>query len=296
MGTVPLRQRIAGAPITWGVDPSPGWGFSMDRERVLDEMQELGLRATELGPDGYLPVDPDELDPLLDARGLQLVGGFVPVRLYREELMRDELAYASRAAATLAGAGAATFVLGPSSIHDGYDIPVELTDEEWAVFDDGLRRVTDICGDYGLMTALHSHWAMAVDRPDQIERLLETCEVDICLDTGHVALSGGDPLEVASMAGSRVVHVHLKDVDERMAEQVRAGERGFRQAVIDGLFKPLGEGFVDVGGLVRHLESNGYQGWYVLEQDVSLSDAPPVGEGPILDAATSVDYLSSLGI
>lgn len=296
MDTVPFRKRIAGAPITWGVDPSPGWGFSMNRERVLDEMQEVGLRATELGPDGYLPVDPDELDPILEARGLQLVGGFVPVRLYRRELMRSELAYARRAASTLAGAGAGTFVLGPASIHDGYDIPVELTDEEWAVFDEGLRRVTDICGDYGLMTALHSHWAMAVDRPEQIERLLETCSVDICLDTGHVALSGGDPLEVARMAGSRVVHVHLKDVDERMAEQVRAGERPFRQSVIDGLFKPLGEGFVDVAGLVRYLEASGYRGWYVLEQDVSLAQAPPLGEGPIDNARTSVDYLLGLGI
>ena len=296
MDTVPFRQRIAGAPITWGVDPSPGWGFSMDRERVLDEMQEVGLRATELGPDGYLPIDPDELDPLLGARGLQLVGGFVPVRLYRRELMRSELAYARRAAATLAGTGAGTFVLGPASIHDGYDIPVELTDEEWSVFDEGLRRVTDICGDFGLRTALHSHWAMAVDRPEQIERLLETCSVDICLDTGHVALSGGDPLEVARMAGSRVVHVHLKDVDERMAEQVRAGERPFRQSVIDGLFKPLGEGFVDISGLVRYLETSGYRGWYVLEQDVSLAHAPPLGEGPIDNARTSVDYLLGIGI
>ena len=296
MDRVPFRQRIAGAPITWGVDPSPGWGFSMERERVLDEMQEVGLRATELGPDGYLPVDPDELDPLLEARGLQLVGGFVPVRLYRQELMRGELAYASRAAATLAGAGAGTFVLGPASIHDGYDIPVELTDDEWVVFDDGLRAVTQICSDYGLATALHSHWAMAVDRPEQIERLLETCSVDLCLDTGHVALSGGDPLEVAKMAGSRVVHVHLKDVDEHMAEQVRTGRRPFRQAVIDGLFKPLGEGFVDIAGLVRYLESNGYRGWYVLEQDTCLSDAPPVGKGPIDNARTSVDYLLDLGV
>ena len=296
MVTVPLSQRIAGAPITWGVDPSPGWGFSMGRDRVLDEMQQLGLRATELGPEGYLPVAPGELDPLLEARGLQLVGGFAPVRLYREELLPRELAYARRAARTLARAGAGTFVLGPASIHDGYDIPVELTDDEWIVFDEGLRRVTDICGEYGLVTALHSHWAMAVDRPEQIERLLETCSVDICLDTGHVALSGGDPLGVARMAGSRVAHVHLKDVDEQMAEQVRAGERRFRQAVIDGLFKPLGEGFVDVAGVVRYLESIGYQGWYVLEQDVSLSKDPPSGKGPIENARTSVEYLKGLGI
>ena len=296
MAGSPLLGRIAGAPITWGVDPSPGWGYVMDRDRILDEMQEVGLRATELGPDGFLPNDPEHLDPLLGGRGMELVGGFVPVRLYREELLDAELAYADRAAGTLAGAGAGTFVLGPASVLDGYDTPIELTAEEWSVFDRALLRLTDICETHGLVTALHSHWAMAVDRPEQIERLLETCSVDICLDTGHVALSGGDPLEVARMAGDRVVHVHLKDVDERMAEQVRAGERPFRQAVIDGLFKPLGEGYVDVAGVVRYLETTGYQGWYVLEQDVSLSSPPPIGQGPIDDARTSIRFLRDLGI
>lgn len=296
MAGYPFADRIAGAPITWGVDPSPGWGFVMDRDRVLDEMQEVGLRATELGPDGFLPIDPDSLDPLLGRRGMDLVGGFVPVRLYREELLLAELAYADRAAGTLAGAGAGVFVLGPASVLDGYDTPIELTDDEWVVFDRALRRLSDICDSHGLATALHSHWAMAVDRPEQIERLLETCDVDICLDTGHVALSGGDPLEVARMAGDRVVHVHLKDVDEGLAEQVRAGERPFRQAVIDGLFKPLGEGFADVAGVVRHLEGRGYQGWYVLEQDVALAGPPAVGKGPVEDARASVRYLLDLGI
>ena len=45
-----LLERVAGAPITWGVDGSPGWGHLMDRDRVLSEMVEVGLRATELGP------------------------------------------------------------------------------------------------------------------------------------------------------------------------------------------------------------------------------------------------------
>ncbi len=296
MADPPFLERIAGAPITWGVDPSPGWGFVLDRDRVLDEMQQVGLRATELGPEGFLPVDPIQLEPLLESRHLELVGGFVPVRLYQEARLPAELAYAERAAATLAGAGAGTFVLGPASVHDGYDTPVELTEDEWSVFERTLGRVTEICQEQGLVTALHSHWGMAVDRPEQIERVLERCEVDLCLDTGHVALSGGDPLEIATLAGDRVAHVHLKDVDERMAEQVRAGELPFRQAVIEGLFKPLGEGFVDIAGLIRYLEGDQYRGWYVLEQDVSLDGPPPPGSGPVDNARTSVKYLQSLGL
>ena len=60
-----LIDRVAAAPITWGVDGSPGWGYLVSRERYVREMTSLGLHATELGPDGYLPSDPDELDAYL---------------------------------------------------------------------------------------------------------------------------------------------------------------------------------------------------------------------------------------
>ncbi len=45
-----LGGRIAGAPITWGVDGSPGWGHLMDRDRVMAEMAQVGLSATEDRP------------------------------------------------------------------------------------------------------------------------------------------------------------------------------------------------------------------------------------------------------
>ena len=49
--------KIAGAPISWGVCEVPGWGYQLRPERVLAEMRDAGLAATELGPDGFLPAD-----------------------------------------------------------------------------------------------------------------------------------------------------------------------------------------------------------------------------------------------
>ena len=45
-------------------------------------MGDAGLSATELGPDGFLPTEPDALTALLDSYGLSCVGGFVPVVLH----------------------------------------------------------------------------------------------------------------------------------------------------------------------------------------------------------------------
>ncbi len=74
------------------------------------------------------------------------------------------------------------------------------------------------------------------------------------------------------------------------------GTRPFRQAVIDGLFTPLGQGALDIAGVILHLESIGFQGWYVLEQDTSLDAPPAEGEGPVHAAAESVEFLRSMAL
>lgn len=289
-----LLERVAGAPITWGVDESPGWGFLMDRERVLREMRDSGLSATELGPDGYLPTDPVELREFVDRFDMTVVGGFVPALLYRPDQIDAELDYVRRAARQLAATSSRVLVLGPSSHHEGYDTPVEMSEDDWSTFLANLSRLQAIVSDAGLETALHPHWGMAIATGPDIDRLLDASSVGICLDTGHAYLGGADPVAVAKAAKDRVLHVHLKDVDPVKAERVRRGEVPFRDAVIDGLFVALGQGGVDIAGVVRELEAQGFQGWYVLEQDVSLAADPPDGEGPKADAIESVDYLRRL--
>lgn len=289
-----LLGRIAGAPITWGVDGSPGWGHLMARDRVMREMVDTGLSATELGPDGYLPTDPGELKDYLAGYGLSVVGGFVPALLYRPDRLETELDYVQRASHQLAASGSKILVLGPSNANAGYDRSSEMSEEEWKQFFLGLRRLQDVAASNGLATAVHPHWGMAIERPHHVERLLESSEAGLCLDTGHIFLGGGDPVELARMAADRVFHVHLKDVAKRDAERVRSGEIPFRQAVIDGMFVPLGEGEVDIAGVIRQLEAAGYSGWYVLEQDVSLTGEPAIDSGPRADAETSVEYLRRL--
>ena len=78
-------MKIAGAPISWGVCEVPGWGYQLAPDRVLAEMRDVGLSATELGPEGFLPSDPDELTALLDSYGLSCVGAFVPVLLHDDD-------------------------------------------------------------------------------------------------------------------------------------------------------------------------------------------------------------------
>ena len=51
---------------------------------------------------------------------------------------------------------------------------------------------------------------------------------------------------------------------------------------------------MDFEAIVRYLRQQGYQGWYVLEQDTILTEEPR-GEGPLTDVRTSVEYLRGAG-
>lgn len=286
-------DRLAGAPISWGVCEVPGWGLQLPPERVLVEMAALGLTATELGALGYLPLDPAELRVRLDAHALRLVGGFVPLVLHerdREVALRE----ADRAAAAMGAAGADVFVA--ALVGDAaWSVPEPLDDAHWSRLVDGLAELRERVAAHGLTLAVHPHWGTLLERADAIERLLAQSDVGLCLDTGHVLLAGLDPADFTQAHGDRIVHAHLKDVDAAVADRLRAGELTLMEATVAGLFLPLGAGDARIAEVLRHLDRHGYEHWLVLEQDTAITgEEPPVGSGPVADVRRSIEYLELL--
>lgn len=287
-------DRIAAAPITWGVDGSPGWGLILPRDRVVAEMRSLGLTATELGPDGFLPTDPDELDAYLAEHGLRVIGGWVPMAMAFQDLFDERLPHLRRACAQFQRAGADVLVLGPVWDYESYEKRGVLTDEQWETFFANLAVVEAVTAEFGLRTALHQHVGTVVEDMSDLQRVLDGSQVSLCLDTGHMMSTGIDPVAVATAHADRVCHVHLKDIKVDLANQVLSGELAFRTACKDGLFQPLGRGDVDLPAVISALEASGYSGWYTIEQDCSLAEEPPPGTGPVEDCAISYAYLRDL--
>lgn len=285
--------RVAGAPISWGVCELPGWGYQMDAERVLREAAALGMSAVEAGPDGFLPSWPDEAADLLQRHGLGMVGGFVPVVLHRPEIRAAELESVERQAKLFAAAGGGVMVLAASTGLEDYEESVDLSEAEWDELFASLALVEEIGAKHGFLVVMHPHYGTAIERPHQIQRFLEGCETGLCLDTGHVMVGGGEPLEIAR-AAERVRHVHLKDVDRRLSERVTSGELGYEEAVRRGMYRPLGEGDVDLRGVLELLQGTGYRGWYVLEQDVMLVAEPDAKNGPSVDVRKSLAFLEEV--
>ncbi|WP_329139038.1 TIM barrel protein [Streptomyces sp. NBC_01476] len=292
--TALLAERIAGAPISWGVCEVPGWGHQLQPDLVLRQMSEVGLSATEFGPEGFLPDAPADKAATLAAYGLRAVGQFVPVVLH--DPGHDPLPEVEAAITGLLAADAGTVVVAAATGTDGYDARPALDEAGWNHLLANLDRISAAASAAGLTATLHPHVGTMIETGEETRRVLEGSGIGLCLDTGHLLIGGGDPVAVAARWPGRIAHVHLKDVRLALAQRVRAGEITYTAAVADGMYTPLGAGDVDIAEIVRLLEESGYTGWYVLEQDTILHAAPgePGGADPLDDVRACVAYLLSL--
>jgi inosose dehydratase len=289
--TAKPSDQIAGAPISWGVCEVPGWGYQLSPGRVMAEMQQVGLAATEFGPDGFLPADPARMTALLAENHLTAVGGFTPVVLH--EPSHDPVPGIERLLDSYDAARAGVLVLSAATGRDGYDTRPDLDEAGWQQLLSNLDRLTALAAGRGVLAVLHPHVGTMVERGDDVRRVLDGSAISLCLDTGHLLIGGTDPAELTRQAPGRIAHTHFKDVDDRIAAQVRSGRLTYTEGVRHGMYRPLGRGDVDFAAIVSSLRGRDYDGWYVLEQDTILTEEPR-GEGPVADVRASADYLREL--
>ncbi|HMB61738.1 MAG TPA: sugar phosphate isomerase/epimerase, partial [Eudoraea sp.] len=202
--------KIANAPCSWGAlefdleEKSEEVGF----EQVLNEIRDTGYMGTELGDWGYMPTDPILLRKEIDKRGLALLGAFVPVALAEPKDHEAGVGTALKVAELMYRAGYenALIVLAddngsvPERTQNAGRISSEmgLSEAQWKLFAAGAERVARAVKEaYGLRTVFHHHCAGYVETPHEVDALMSLTSPEVlglCLDMGHYAFGGGDPL------------------------------------------------------------------------------------------------------
>ncbi len=126
------------------------------------------------------------------------------------------------------------------------------------------RRFVDAAGERGILLVVHPHVGAGgargevETREDLLRYLDERPGVFACPDTGHLALSGSDPVQTIRDLGSRCRYLHLKDLPaHRVGQRTAPGEK----------FCELGTGALDLPGVLRALEEIRYEGWIMVERD-----------------------------
>lgn len=285
-------MKIAGAPISWGVCEVPDWGYQMSPERVLAEMKEIGLTATEFGPQGWLPVDAEARAAVVAEVGLKPVGAFFLAVMHDPDF--DPIPQVEAELRAFEVAGGEFLVLAADSGRDGYDDRPVLDEAGWNTLFSNLTRIREVCAAKGVTACLHPHWGTMVQNVDEVERVLDNSTVGLCLDTGHLACGGADVVDLVRKYADRVDIVHAKDIRKELTDKLLPGEITWSQGIKAGMFTPIGQGDIDFAAIVKLLDDAGFDGYWVLEQDIMLDSEPPADGGPVANAKASLEALRAL--
>jgi inosose dehydratase len=283
--------KIAGAPISWGVCEAENWGYQLAADRVFTEMADLGLTGTEFGPLGFLPIEPAERATVLSKLGMQAIGGFFPVLLH--DATANPMPKVIAELDAYEAAGAKVLVIAAEQPGGSYDFKrPEIDESSWEVMFKNLNAINELAGSRGIVATLHPHVGTMIETAGDIDRILQGTEIGITLDTGHMFIGGSDPVLFSEQHANRVKHTHLKDVRLELAKKVQSGELTYYQAVVRGMYTPLGDGDIDIKRIVKNLLDAGFDGWFCLEQDNVITEAPAEKTGPYAEAKRSVEFIT----
>lgn len=280
-------RGVANAPVSFGI-----FELTADRplpapEAVLAPLRDQGYDGVDLGPVGFLGRGA-ELQERLRRYGLSLVGGWLDFPFSDDDAFAaalpalDDALEVFVAAAevdpdrpplpTLADSGSDVRRAYPGGTGPG----LGLDGAGWDRFAANLAVVADRVRAAGLEPTFHHHACTHVETPAEIDAFLDRTDVDLTVDTGHLLLGGGDPLDGLARWGDRINHVHLKDARRSVLDAVVKGHGDMRAVWAGRVFVPLRTGDLDIDGFMDALVARGYDGWLVVEQDV----LPDSGESP----------------
>lgn len=275
-----MTIRIGANPIAWSNDDMRELGADISLETCLSQARAAEFKGIELGH--KFPRQADRLRPILDAHDIELIGGWYSTELLNhsadEEIVRmqDHLAL-------LKAMDCDVFILAETSnaIHGAKDIPLSqsptLDEASWAVFTKRMNEVCIYLRDQGFAPAYHHHMGTVVETADEIARFMNQTgeEVGLLLDTGHATFANVSPLLLAETYGSRITHVHCKDVRLSVRDAALARDVSFLEAVVDGVFTVPGDGDIKYPAILQRLRKQEYAGWLVVEAEQDPAKADP---------------------
>jgi inosose dehydratase len=270
------KLRLGTAPDSWGV-----W-FPSDPHQVtwdvyLDEIARVGYVYTELGPQGFMPQDPEQLKDELAKRRLTVAGGTVFAALHQgADALRKAKADFGREARLLSALGAKYLVHLPeqyTDMHTGEATEhADIDPQQWKNLVTGTDELARyLYESYGVKLVFHPHVDTHVDTQQRIERFLHDTDpafVNLCLDTGHVAYCEGDNIEIVKRFPERITYVHLKSVDPVVRARALAENLPLAEAVKLGVMCEPPYGEPDMPPLLETLGRLDRDIFCVIEQDL----------------------------
>ena len=276
-----MSIQLAVAPIAWSNSDLPELGGETSLETCLRESSEAGFTGTETGV--KYPLDAEILGPLLETHGLQLASGWFSGTL-GECSVEQEFENLRQMLTTFKALNAPVVIYAETSgsVQSQQNIPVSqkpvMLDTEFPEYGRKLTEVADRMADFGVRMSYHHHMGTVIETEREIDLLMENTgtSVGLLIDTGHLGFANADTEAVTRRYGSRINHVHCKDIRQEIFKQVREKDLSFLDAVLEGVFTVPGDGFIDFENFAKVLAEIDYSGWVVVEAEQDPEKANPL--------------------
>lgn len=276
--------RLGIAPIAWTNDDLPELGAENTFEQCVSEMALAGYTGSEVG--NKYPKDTKELKKALDLRGVQICNAWFSC-FFTTKPEEETIEAFIKHRDFLHEMGAK--VIGCSeqghSIQ-GLDKPIfdekpVFTDEEWDKLAKGMNKLAALAAEKGMKVSLHHHMGTGIQTPEEVDKFMEMTNDDVYLlfDAGHMYFSEGTQEAVDQTVekyGTRLAHVHLKDVREDVLKTLKEEKWSFLKGVKEGVFTVPGDGVVNFDHTFKVLEKVNYEGWMVVEAEQDPAKANPL--------------------
>ncbi len=289
-----MSIQLAVAPIAWSNSDLPELGGETSLETCLRESREAGFTGTETGV--KYPLDAEILGPLLETHGLQLASGWFSGTL-RECSVEQEFENLRQMLTTFKALNAPVVIYAETSgsVQSQQNIPVSqkpvMPDAEFPEYGRKLTEVADRMADFGVRMSYHHHMGTVIETEREIDLLMENTgtSVGLLIDTGHLGFANADTEAVTRRYGSRINHVHCKDIRQEIFKQVREKGLSFLDAVLEGVFTVPGDGFIDFENFAKVLAEIDYSCWVVVE-----AEQDPEKENPMEYSRMGYQHLSNV--
>ena len=290
------KFMIAGSSITWSRD--------IPRKQVLAEIAQAGYEGAPASPRGG--VSAQETVDLYARYGLKPAPGYLGASFEdpeQEETILERarhLAQFSREIGCtelyVAAQGFDSYVTPRGKTRRqiaGHVLPEDaMTDAEFEQFAKTLDKVGQITLDQGVLSCFHNHVGSTTGTREEIDRLFDMVDRKLVFqgpDIGHLAWAGVDAVQFCRDYAPDIKTVHVKDINPDVLREGVENKWDYGTFSAKGIFAELGEGLVDFPAMFDILREADYEGWIIVETDVTQKPTA-------LESATiSRNYLRSIG-
>jgi inosose dehydratase len=281
------------------------WGRQTPEEQVLTEIAQAGYEGVPAGPRGGRSAE--ETLALLGRYGLKPAPGYLGAAFWDSSQQEQILERARQLAGFARQVGCTELYVAASGFNDYITTGGEtrnqvsarvrpedgMTDAEFELFARTLNLVGEITLEQGVRSCFHNHVGSTIETREEIDRLFSLVDRDLIFqgpDIGHLAWAGVDSVAFCRDYADSIKTLHIKDIDPRVLKEGVEKQWDYAAFSENGIFAELGEGCVDFPAIFQVLRDAGFEGWVVVETDVTQKPTA-------LESATiGRDYLKSIGL